>query len=103
MYEFKVDLTSDAVEDVTYRLTFDERDKRGKQRYVVRCIRRAQAVDPDAAGTVVAQGTTGEAITTAAGLRVWAGKAGDPFWIEPNVLHAVGHAFQDGTVVDLSG
>jgi hypothetical protein len=60
-------------------------------------------VDPDAAGTVVAQGTTGETSTTAGGLRVWAGKAGDPFWIEPDVLHAVGHAFQDGTVVNLSG
>ena len=30
-------------------------------------------------------------------------KAGDPFWIEPDVLHAVGHAFQDGTAIDLSG
>jgi hypothetical protein len=37
------------------------------------------------------------------GFRVWAGKAGDPFWIEPDVLHAAGHAFQDGTRVDLSG
>jgi hypothetical protein len=103
MYEFKVDLNGDAVEDVTYRLTFDERDKQGKQRYVVRCIRGAQAVDPHAAGTVVAQGTTGEKVTTAAGLRVWAGQTGDPFWIEPDVLHAVGHAFQDGTAVNLSG
>ena len=34
---------------------------------------------------------------------MWAGKAGHPFWIEPDVLHAVGHAFQDGTTVDLSG
>jgi hypothetical protein len=34
---------------------------------------------------------------------VWAGKAGDPFWIEPDVLHAVGHAFQDGKTVDLAG
>ncbi len=103
MYEFKVDINGDAVEDITYRLTFDERDQQGKQRYVVRCIRGAQAADPHAAGTVVAQGTTGEAVTTAAGVRVWAGKAGDPFWIEPDVLHAVGHAFQDGTVVNLSG
>jgi Domain of unknown function (DUF4331) len=103
MYEFKVDLNGDAVEDITYRLTFDERDKNGKQRYIVRCVGGAQAVDPDASGTVVAQGTTGETITTAAGLRVWAGQAGDPFWIEPDVLHAVGHAFQDGTVVNLSG
>ena len=103
MYEFKVDFNGDAVEDVTYRITFDVRDSKGNQRYVVRSIRGAQATDPHAAGTVIAQGTTGEATTTAAGVRVWAGKAGDPFWIEPDVLHAVGHAFQDGTTVDLSG
>ncbi|WNI16455.1 DUF4331 family protein [Actinacidiphila sp. ITFR-21] len=29
--------------------------------------------------------------------------AGDPFWIEPDVLHAVGHAFQDGGRIDLGG
>jgi hypothetical protein len=103
MYEFKVDLDGDAVENITYRLTFDERDEHGKQRYVLRCITGADAVDPNAAGTVVALGTTGEAVTATNGLRIWAGKAGDPFWIEPDVLHAVGHAFQDGTVVDLSG
>jgi hypothetical protein len=103
MYEFKVDLNGDAIEDITYRITFDERDKHGKQSYVVRCIRGADAVDPHAPGKVVAQGTTGETVATASGLRVWAGKAGDPFWIEPDVLHAVGHAFQDGTVVNLAG
>jgi hypothetical protein len=103
MYEFKVDLNGDAIEDITYRLTFDERDEHGKQRYDLLCIRGVDAVSPDAPGTVVAQGTTGETVTTAAGLRVWAGKAGDPFWIEPDVLHAVGHAFQDGASVDLSG
>src|SRR5579863_10295269 len=80
MYEFKVDLNGDAVEDVTYRLTFDERDPKGNQRYVVRSIRGAETVDPHAAGTVLAQGTTGEMVATQAGVRVWAGKAGDPFW-----------------------
>jgi hypothetical protein len=30
-----------------------------------------------------------------------AGRAGDPFWIEPDVLHAVGHALQDGTTLNL--
>jgi hypothetical protein len=103
MYEFKVDLNGDAVEDVTYRFTFDERGMNGNQRHVVRRIRGEEATNPDAFGTVVAKGATGEPTTTAAGLRVWAGKAGDPFWIEPDVLHAVGHAFQDGTVVNLSG
>jgi hypothetical protein len=103
MYEFKIDLDGDMIEDVTYRLTFDERDADGQQRYVVRRISGAAAVDPHATGTIVAQGVTSEVVTTAAGLRVWAGKSGDPFWVEPNVLHAVGHAFQDGTVVDLAG
>ena len=103
MYEFKVDLNGDAVEDITYRFTFDERDKDGRQRYVVRCVKGPEAVDPHAPGLVVAEGTTGETVTTPAGLRVWADKAGDPFWIEPDVLHAVGHAFQDGTTVNLSG
>ncbi|HEV8039892.1 MAG TPA: DUF4331 family protein [Bryobacteraceae bacterium] len=102
-YEFKVDLDGDAVEDVTYRFTFDERDAHGNQRYVVRRIAGADAVNPHAPGSVVGEGATGEKVTTEAGLRVWAGKAGDPFWIEPDVLHAVGHAFQDGRKVDLSG
>ena len=103
MYEFKIDLNDDAVEDITYRFSFDERDDRGNQRFVVRCITGEDAVSSDAPGDVVARGTTGETVSTDAGLRVWAGKAGDPFWIEPDVLHAVGHAFQDGTGIDLSG
>jgi hypothetical protein len=103
MYEFKVDLNGDAIEEVTYRLVFDARDAHGKQRYTVRRIAGADAVDPHAAGTVVAQGMTDETVTAPSGLRAWAGHAGDPFWIEPDVLHAVGHAFQDGTVVNLAG
>jgi len=103
MYEFKVDLNGDAIEDLTYRLTFNERDKHGRQNYSVKRLTGADAANPEAPGTVVAQGTTGEILTTQTGLRVWAGKAGDPFWIEPDVLHAVGHAFQDGTTINLSG
>lgn len=68
---------------------------------MLRKITGAKAQDPDAPRQVVAEGTTGEPVTTPSGLRIWAGKAGDPFWIEPDVLHAVGHAFQDGTNIDL--
>jgi len=103
MYEFKLDLDGDAVEDLTYRLTFDARDQAGKQRFVLRRIAGGDAADPNAAGTILLRGSTGETAATASGPRVWAGKAGDPFWIEPDVLHAVGHAFQDGTAIDLSG
>jgi hypothetical protein len=103
MYEFKVDRDGDAVEDMTWRVTFAPRDEHGNQSYVLRRLKGADAADPDAAGTVVARGTTGETVTTPEGLRIWAGQAGDPFWIEPDVLHAVGHAFQDGTPVNLAG
>jgi Domain of unknown function (DUF4331) len=102
MYEFKIDMNGDAIEDVTYRFVFKERDAQGNQSYVVTRLMGADAADPHAAGKVVAQGVTEEATTTPSGLRVWAGKAGDPFWIEPDVLHAVGHAFQDGKTIDLS-
>ena len=103
MYEFKVDVNGDAVEELTYRITFDEADRDGKQRFALRVINGKEAVDPHAIGTVVVKGTTGTAATAESGIRFWAGKAGDPFWIEPDVLHAVGHAFQDGTIIDLSG
>jgi hypothetical protein len=103
MYEFKIDLNGDAIEDLTYRIIFDERQPTGKQRFVLYRIDGRDAVNPNAAGTILAEGVTDEADTTASGLRIWAGKAGDPFWIEPDVLHAVGHAFQDGAVVDLTG
>ena len=103
MYEFKIDLDGDAIEDVAYRVTFEPRDARASQRFTLRRIAGREASDPHAQGGVIASGVTDEAVTGASGVRIWAGKAGDPFWIEPHVLHAVGHAFQDGAVINLPG
>jgi hypothetical protein len=103
MYEFKVDLDGDAIEDLTFRLIFDERDAAGRQRFALHRTVGRKAVDPSAAGELLAQGVTGETVVAPSGLRLWTGKAGDPFWIEPDVLHAVGHAFQDGAAIDLAG
>lgn len=100
-YEFKVDLNSDAVEDLTYRVTFGERDVHGEQEVEVQRIAGAAASDPFATGTSLLSGRTNTPTQTDAGVRVWAGKAGDPFWIDAEVLHAVGHAVQHGTKVDL--
>lgn len=102
MYEFKIDLDGDAIEDLTYRITFGPRDAEGRQDFTLRRITGQEAIDPDAPGLVVLNGITGTAASASDGLRIWAGRAGDPFWIEPDVLHAVGHAFQDGTGIDLS-
>lgn len=101
-YEFKIDTDGDAVEDLTYRFVFAERDADGRQAYGVHRLAGPDARDPAATGTVIARGRTGETVELDGGCRVWVGEAGDPFWIEPDVLHAVGHAFQDGTMVELS-
>ena len=101
-YEFKIDTDGDAVEDMTYRLTFRELDGAGRQTLELRRLTGAQAAALDAQGDLIAEGTTGRTITTNDGLRLWAGKAGDPFWIEPDVLYAVGRALTDGTRADLS-
>lgn len=103
MYEFKIDLDGDAVEDLAYRFVFGERGADGKQTVEMSRLIGADAADPHAVGEAVLIDTTDETLEGTHGERVWTGKAGDPFWIEPDVLHAVGHAFQDGTVADLSG
>jgi hypothetical protein len=102
MYEFKIDLDGDAVEEITYRFVFGERGEDGAQTVDLRLLTGGGATDPHAVGETVLTGTTDQTLDGAGGERAWAGKAGDPFWIEPDVLHMVGHAFQDGTTVDLS-
>ncbi len=103
MYEFKIDLNGDAIEEVTYRVKFDERDADGRQRMALYRIDGAHATDPHAPGALLLDGKSEEMAVGPRGLRIWAGRAGDPFWIEPDVLHAVGHALQDGTAIDLKG
>jgi hypothetical protein len=97
-YEFKIDGDGDTVEDLAYRFTFGPD---GTLR--LRRLAGVAARDPEASGTVIATGTVGEATTAAGGLMVWTGRAGDPYWVEPVVLRAVGAAFATGTRADLSG
>ena len=78
MYEFKIDLDGDAVEDLTYRLRFDPRDAHGTQRFAVRRIAGAEAVDPDAPGTLVAEGATGKAVQAADRTARLCGQGGRP-------------------------
>ena len=102
LYEFKIDTDDDVVEDLTLRFRFDARDSAGLQRYTLTRMTGVDATDPHAPGTTVATGVTERALTTDAGVRVWIGMAGDPFWIEPDVMSAVQLALQDGTVVNLT-
>lgn len=102
LYEFKVDLDGDAVEDVTFRFTFEEAGADGGQRWTLRRLDAAEARDRDASGTVLLTGVTGEICETGEGTaRVWAGSAADPFYIEPTVITAVRTAIAHGEPVAL--
>ncbi|MFD7894811.1 DUF4331 family protein [Streptomyces sp. NPDC059743] len=102
-YEFKIDGDGDAVEELTYRFTFGERGPDGGQSYRLHRLTGVEAQDNHAEGTLVVEGGTDRVQELGGGARVWAGKAGDPFWIEPDVLQAVGKAVKYGTRVDLTG
>ncbi len=102
-YEFKVDTDGDAVEELTFRCTFGELDPDGNQPLRLRRLTGPDAADPAAPGTPLVEGVSGRALDGPDGLRLWVGRAGDPFWIEPDVLHAIGHALTDGTRADLAG
>jgi hypothetical protein len=102
-YEFKVDVDGDAVEDLTYRLTFGERESAGRQPLELRRLVDLEAGDHGAAGRLVARGTTDAIIAGDGGLQLWAGLAEEPCYLEPTVLAAVRNAVKHGTNVDLSG
>jgi hypothetical protein len=68
VYEFKVDLDCAAIEDVTYRFTFEQRDFEGNQRYTVREIRGQAATDPHAPGEIVLEGITDEVARSSSGV-----------------------------------
>jgi hypothetical protein len=96
-----MDSTGDAVEDLSFRLSFGAADTDGSQAVEVRRLVGAEAADDTANGTVLLAGTTGRTLGTEGGLRLWTGRAGDPFWMNPRVVEAVGQAFQHGTDVEL--
>ena len=94
-YEFKLDTDGDAEENLVYRFTFGELDDAGRQTLELHELAGGR-------DTTIAEVLTGEALTGSGGVRVWTGRAGDPFWIEPVVLAAIGEATAHGTRVDLS-
>jgi hypothetical protein len=100
-YEFKIDSTGDAVEDLAFRITFGARETDGTQAVELRRIVGSQAADDSAEGTVLLVGMVGRTLSAEGGLRLWTGRAADPFWMNPGVVEAVGHAFQNGTDVDV--
>lgn len=101
IYEFKIDINGDAVEDVTMRVTFSERDAAGSQKVTLKMYVGSAASDRDAPGVLIATGVTDQIISTVGGMKLWAGSAGEPFFIEAQVVTAVRTAVGQGTALDL--
>lgn len=102
-YEFRIDTDADARQDVVYRFVFGAPGADGRQAWSLRRLTGGQACDDHADGTEIAAGVTGQEAAGSGRERVWAGRAGDPFWIDHDVLAAVGEAFGHGERVELCG
>lgn len=100
-YEFKVHFDGADLEELTYRVTFGEPDADGKQALTLTALTGPEARDDNATGSVVVQGETGE-VGTQGNTRIWAGRIGDPFYIDLDELTAIDAAIKSGTTVDPS-
>ncbi len=102
-YEFKVHLDGEESESLTYRLTFGERDGDGTQPVDLSELTGPAARDDAAPGTTVARGRTGTTVQGPGGLRLWAGAAADPFYLDLHQLAHIVEGLQSGRPIDLDG
>ena len=100
-YEFKVHFGGADFEALTYRAAFGEAGADGSQSLRLYTLAGADAREDSAAGELVLEGRTGQA-ASAGGIRIWAGRTQDSFYIDLSLLSIVNGAIAKGTAVDLS-
>lgn len=100
-YEFRVHAGDDGLEDLTYRITFGAPTPDGRQAVRLHALLGDEARGDDGVGTPVLEGRT-DAEVAGPGARLWAGRVGDPFYIDLALLERVTTAMREGTAVDLS-
>jgi hypothetical protein len=100
-YEFKVHFGGAGFEALTYRVAFGEAGADGSQSLRLYTLAGADAREDSAAGELVLEGRTGQA-ASAGGIRIWAGRTQDSFYIDLSLLSIVNGAIAKGTAVDLS-
>jgi hypothetical protein len=101
-YEFKVHADGADFETLTFRVSFGEADSGGRQVLQLHALDGEAAREDSAAGDLVLEGRTGET-ATADGIRLWAGRIADSFYIDLSLLALVNAAIANGTAPDLSG
>ena len=100
-YEFKLHFDGADFETLTYRVSFDEADSDGRQALELHALTGDEAREDSATGELVLEGRTGQAASDG-DFRLWAGRIGDPFYIDLALLAMVNGPIKDGTAVDLS-
>jgi Domain of unknown function (DUF4331) len=101
-YEFKVHFDGADTEDLTYRVSFGEPDADGRQPLWLHELTGDQSREDSAVGQLMLEGRTGD-VASGGGVRIWAGRIADSFYIDLSLLSIVNAAVRDGTAVDLSG
>jgi Domain of unknown function (DUF4331) len=101
-YEFKVHPGGADFEDLTYRFSFGEPGPDGQQPWRLDALTGGAAREDSADGELVVQGRTGQE-ASGGGVRVWAGRIADSFYIDLSLLAIVNGAIAKGTAADLSG
>src|SRR5262249_40867639 len=100
-YEFKVHFDGAEFEDLTYRVSFSEREPDGAQILQLHALAGDAARDDFAVGELVLEGRTGD-VVEGGDVRIWAGKITDWFYIDLSLLFKINAAVKDGTAPDLS-
>jgi hypothetical protein len=102
-YEIKIHLDGAELEALAYRVTFGESDEAGEQRVALHLLTGPDARDDAATGELLAQGRTNSPIAGPAGLRLWAGRARDPFYVDLRQVGAMSSAVAHGAKPDPAG
>ncbi|GAA0228603.1 DUF4331 family protein [Cryptosporangium japonicum] len=102
-YEFKIHQGDADRESLTFRVSFDPEDADGEQTYRLVRLDGDDAGRDDADGTTLVEGRTGEAVDGPGGLRIWAGRAAEPFYLDLGLLGAVDQVVQHGEDVPITG
>jgi hypothetical protein len=101
LHEFNINTSGRAVRDVVFRVSFGPAQPGGHQPLELRLLTGDAARDLDAHGEVLASGHTEAVVAGRRGVRIWAGRAADPFYINPGVVTAVAQTVQAGAPLDV--
>src|SRR6266699_6875755 len=101
-YEIKIHTDGSALEDLTYRVTFGPPDQAGERAGALHLLTGSDAYDDDATGQLLAEGCTNTPVSGSDGLRMSAGRAADPFYVDLTLVFAFNAAVKNSAEFYLS-